>query len=220
VKTRNAVIAAVIAVVLACIAYGTYLVRRGFSATAQPSGLETFVARTVRGWAIPSGAKNEKNPWADKATPEVMTEARDHYADHCATCHANDGSGDTEIGQGLYPKAPDMRLPRTQNLTDGEIYYIIENGVRLTGMPAWGNPAKQAQDDDSWKLVLFIRHLPKLTPGEINDMEAHNPKTEAEREEEQQENDFLSGKDSGADQKSPKANPGAKMKDQTGNGHH
>ena len=66
-------------------------------------------------------------------------------ADHCATCQANGGSGQTEIGQNLYPKAPDMRLPRTQNLRDGEIYYIINNGVRLTGMPAWGE-SHQAED--------------------------------------------------------------------------
>ena len=63
----------------------------------------------------------------------MIAEGRDHFADHCATCHANDGSGNTEMGRGLYPKAPDMRLPATQNLSDAELFYIIENGVRLTG---------------------------------------------------------------------------------------
>ena len=53
---------------------------------------------------------------------------------------------------------PIFRSAQTQNLTDGEIHYIIENGVELTGMPAWDNP-HQAQGDDSWKLVLFIRSL-------------------------------------------------------------
>jgi hypothetical protein len=79
----------------------------------------------------------------------------------------NDGSGNTEIGQNLYPKPPDMRQAETQNLTDGEIYYIIHNGIRLTGMPAWGDPGK---DDDSWKLVLFIRHLPRMTSQEMKEM--------------------------------------------------
>ena len=65
----------------------------------------------------------------------VWVESRAHFADHCAGCHANDGSGNTEVGRNLYPRAPDMRLAETQRLTDGELYWIIENGVRLTGMP-------------------------------------------------------------------------------------
>jgi mono/diheme cytochrome c family protein len=111
-----------------------------------------------------------------------------HFADHFATCHGNDGSGKTQIGQNLYPKAPDMRLPDTQNLTDGEIYYIIHNGIRLTGMPAWGGPGK---DDDSWKLVVFIRRLPTLTPKELKEMGQFNPKSDSERAEEQDEERFL-----------------------------
>jgi len=66
----------------------------------------------------------------------LIAEAKAHFADHCAICHANNGSGNTEIGRNLYPKAPDMRLPQTLNLTDGELYYTIHNGIRLTGMPA------------------------------------------------------------------------------------
>ena len=134
-----------------------------------------------------SGAeRNAPNPFV--STPDVLSEARAHFADHCATCHGNDGSGKTQIGQNLYPKAPDMRLPETQNLTDGEIYYIIHNGIRLTGMPAWGTEVK---DDDSWKLVLFIRHLPQLTPEEEREMERLNPKGPEERQEEQEEERFL-----------------------------
>ena len=71
------------------------------------------------------------------ATPEVIAAGMAHYADHCAACHANDGSAETQIGLGMYPRPPDMRQPATQTLTDGELFYIIENGVRLTGMPAW-----------------------------------------------------------------------------------
>ncbi len=165
---------------------GFVLVRRGFSARDNPSALEAFVARTVRKMAIPAAARDAKNPFT--ATPGLLAEARTHFADHCATCHANDGSGQTTIGQNLYPKAPDMRLPQTQNLSDGEIYYIIHNGIRLTGMPAWG---KATRDEDSWKLVFFIRHLPKITPGEIREMERLNPKSATERQEEKEEEGFL-----------------------------
>ncbi len=164
--------------------------RRGFSARENPSAIEAYVAKSVRRMAIPASAREAKNPFA--ATPELLADARAHFADHCATCHANDGSGQTIIGQNLYPKAPDMRLPQTQNLSDGEIYYIIHNGIRLTGMPAWG---KATRDEDSWKLVFFIRHLPKITPGEIREMERLNPKSAMERQEEKEEEGFLRGEE-------------------------
>jgi hypothetical protein len=95
-----------------------------------------------------------------------------------------------KLVQNLYPKTPDMRLPATQGLTDGDLYYIIRNGVRLTGMPAWGTEEK---DDDRWKLVLFIRHLPQLTPAEERGMESLNPKGPAEKQEQQEEEQFLKG---------------------------
>ena len=92
----------------------------------------------------------------------------------CAICHANDGSARALVGMNLYPKPPDMRSGETQNLTDGEIFYIINNGVRLTGMPGWGTTHRE---EDTWKLVLFIRHLPELSDQEKKDMLSLNPKT-------------------------------------------
>ena len=119
------------------------------------------------------------NPVA--ATEASLRGGLEHFADHCAICHDNDGSGKGELGQGLYPKPPDLRSSRTQALRDGELFYIIENGIRFTGMPAFGD----AHDaDDGWKLVQFIRHLPKLTERELADMKRLNPTAPAEREEE------------------------------------
>ena len=189
-NVRPAKIAVLLLLVLAIIAclYGARVIHQGFKAKDQPSAIETLLARTTRNLAIPASASSELGPIPP--TPENVTEGREHFADHCAICHANNGSGQTEIGQNLYPKVPDMRGPRTQNLTDGEIFYIIQNGVRLTGMPAWGD-AHQA--DETWKLVLFIRHLPQLTAGEVNEMEHLNPKSDADRDEEQQEEQFLNG---------------------------
>jgi mono/diheme cytochrome c family protein len=120
--------------------FGWVTIRRGFSARDNPSPMEAYLAKTARKLSIPASERDAKNPFAQ--TPEVLTEARAHFADHCATCHDNDGSGKTEIGQNLYPKTPDLRQSETQNLTDGQIYYIIHNGIRLTGMPAWGGPAR------------------------------------------------------------------------------
>src|SRR5580658_4825968 len=143
--------------------YGTWLIWHGFSTADEPSALEKVAARTARDLAIPRSARLEKNPW--NATPEVLKESRESFLNRCATCHGVDGSGRTQVGRNLYPKVPDLRLPPTQNLTDGEICYIIRNGVRLTGMPGWANPHDE-QSDDSWKLVIYIRSLRQLTTEE------------------------------------------------------
>jgi mono/diheme cytochrome c family protein len=163
----------------------------GLSSRATPTKLEILVARSARHLATPSRARLAQNPVLD--SPEDMRDARLHFADHCAICHGNDGSGQTIVGSGLYPKPPDLRHPDTQNLTDGEIFWIIENGVRFTGMPGFGDGGEHGGDQDSWKLVHFIRHLPHLTAAERIEMERYNPKGPDDRAEEQQENEFLNG---------------------------
>jgi mono/diheme cytochrome c family protein len=164
----------------------------GFSAREQPSAVERLVARWARSAALPRDARNRKNPVLN--TPQVLVDAREHWADHCALCHANDGSGETQLGKQMYPPAPDMRDAATQSLSDGELFFIIENGIRMTGMPAWGGPG--VNEEDSWKLVDFIRHLPRLTVDEKNAMEKLNPKSPQERMEEEQEEKFLRGETS------------------------
>src|SRR5213082_4081560 len=180
-----------IALVVIAIASAASFLHGGLSAKATPTRLEAFVARNARHLAIPRNARLTQNPVLD--APEVQREARLHFADHCAICHGNNGSGDTPIGNGLYPKPPDLRKPQTQNLTDGELFWIIENGVRFTGMPAFSNSGGHGGMLDSWKLVHFIRHLPHLTATERIEMERYNPKGPDDRGEEQQENDFLNG---------------------------
>ena len=183
----------IVAVALAglAVAVATSLLHDGLSARATPTKFEIMVARNTRHLAIPSNARLAQNPVLD--SPEDLRDARLHFADHCAICHANDGSGQSMIGSGLYPKPPDLRLPETQNLTDGELFWIIENGVRFTGMPAFSNGGEHGGMQGSWKLVHFVRHLPHLTAAERIEMERYNPKGPDDRAEEQQENDFLNG---------------------------
>lgn len=153
--------------VLAGAAYLAYaLFTHGFSAREKPSLVETYFARHARRIATPAGARELKNPVP--ATPESMAEAQEHWVAHCSSCHGIDGRGDTTIGRNLYPKAPDMRDAETQRLSDGELYYIISNGVRFTGMPAWGD---EDSPESIWALVAFIRRLPHLTPEEIQSMQ-------------------------------------------------
>jgi mono/diheme cytochrome c family protein len=157
-------------------------------ARVSPSAVEAALARRFRSLSIPSTDRDRKNPFT--SSPALLKEAAEHFADHCATCHGNDGSGYSEMGPHFYPPVPDMRLDATQRLTDGEVYSIIHNGVRWTGMPAWGDAA---HDEDSWKLALFIHHLPQLSPGEIKDMQRLNPRSPAEIEEDKAEQEFLNG---------------------------
>ena len=165
---------------------------RGISARDEPSGLEAAVARQLRSWAIPASLRGARNPVA--WSPEALARARGHFADHCASCHGNDGRGGTDVGRSLYPKAPDMTLPASQRLSDGELFAIIENGVRLTGMPAWGRPGPE-DDQETWELVHFIRRLPQLTADELAEMESLNPRSPKQLEEEAAIRSFLAGGD-------------------------
>jgi mono/diheme cytochrome c family protein len=167
-----------------------YSVSTGLSARPEPSRVEDFAARRVRTLAIARNARSLTNPV--KPSEEVVASGRAHFADHCAICHANDGSGQTEMGRGLYPRAPDMRASVTQDLSDGELFWIIENGIRFTGMPAWSTGTKEGEVA-SWHLVHFIRRLPKLTPAEIEEMEALNPRPPPDIEEERAIEEFLRG---------------------------
>jgi mono/diheme cytochrome c family protein len=187
-------VAGMLAVVIAIALAGGLYIRSsdGFSARSKPSAIEAWVARRARAMAIPADAKRRANPVPN--TPEAIADGRAHWADHCAICHANNGSGDAVIGRSLYPPAPDMREPATQQMSDAEIFYIIENGIRLSGMPAWGG--SEHGEEDSWKLVHFIRHLPQLSAAEEREMEALNPKGPDERREEQEEEEFLKGGES------------------------
>jgi mono/diheme cytochrome c family protein len=167
-----------------------YFVNSGVSAKEQPGSVETFIAGRVRNMAIARRATSLTNPVEYSA--EVIADGRAHFADHCASCHANDGSGKTALGQGLWPKPPDMRQATTQSLTDGELFWIIENGIRFTGMPAWSTGTKEGETAN-WHLVHFIRRLPKLTPEELEEMEALNPKPPDEIRQQIAEEEFLKG---------------------------
>ena len=165
-----------------------YLRANGASARGDAGTIERTVARAARRFAIRTTSGPRRNPVP--ASAENVAAGLEHFADHCASCHANDGSGETEVGRGLYPKAPDMRLDATQQLADGELFEIIDKGVRFTGMPAWGT-GTPASDDSTWKLVLFIRHLPQLTPAELEQMKALNPRSPEDVRAEIEEERFL-----------------------------
>jgi mono/diheme cytochrome c family protein len=167
-----------------------WLWNAGIGSRTPPGRVESAVARLARTTMIPATARRLRNP--EPATSENIRSGLEHWADHCASCHANSGAGDTEMGQGLYPPAPDMRQAATQNLTDGELFYIIENGVKLTGMPAWGTNTEDSARS-TWHLVQFIRRLPSLSEAELAEMEELNPRSAADWHALEEERRFLSG---------------------------
>ena len=169
-----------------------YVMNAGLSARDQPGTVETLVARGVRTLTIARRARDLQNPVP--RSPEVIAAGRAHFADHCTACHANNGSGETEMGRNLFPKAPDMRLAPTQDLTDGELFWIIENGVRFTGMPGWATGTREGEEA-SWHLVHFIRRLPDISDAEIGEMEALTPRSPAEIRQEIEAERFLRGED-------------------------
>ena len=156
---RMAGIAVLALAVLA--AAGAALIKwRGFRASSRPGALETAIARSVRNFSIPRAERREANPVA--GDPLALQRGRDAFLARCASCHGVDGRGNTPIGANEYPRVPNLRAEQTQSLTDGDIHYIIENGVQLTGMPAM-HPVAPAE---SWNLVSFIRSLRMATPQE------------------------------------------------------
>lgn len=175
---------------LATVVGAAWFAAKGLDARDTPGPIETRLSRAGRHWLVPSDARSRTNP--EPASDETLAEGRAHWADHCASCHGNDGSGNTAMGRGLYPKSPDMRLPDTQQLSDGELFYLIEHGVKITGMPAWTTGTPEGERA-SWHLVQFIRHLPALTEDEITAMEDLNPRGRAEWQALEEERRFLSG---------------------------
>jgi mono/diheme cytochrome c family protein len=188
---------AIAALLLAAIAVLLSMARRGFSAHEEPSHMESVLARAMRHWAVPADLRDAKNPVP--LTPEVLADGRAHFADHCAGCHGNDGKG-SAMGRQMYPEAPDMTLAATQSMSDGELFSIVENGIRLTGMPGFGT-GTAASAYGSWGLVHFIRHLPKVTAEELAEMEKLNPKSPEEWRALQAEDAFLAGETPAAQQR-------------------
>lgn len=153
-----------------------FVVALGFNmeATNPPGPLERLVAHELVDRTLERHAPKDKNP--RPASPEVLAEGLAHYRENCLVCHGAPGVELSEIGKGLNPAAPNLAHRGTQHESDGELYWTIREGIRMTGMPAFG-PTHSS--DEIWTLVTFVRHLPQLTEAEIKAL-----KQEAREEEE------------------------------------
>jgi mono/diheme cytochrome c family protein len=132
-----------------------------------PGKIETRLATFALNRSVAKRALAGKNPLT--ASPQVLREGLAHYKENCVVCHGAPGVDVSELGQGLNPPAPDLTLPRVQARPDGQVFWIVSNGIRTTGMPAFSPTHKP---DEIWKLVAFIRHLEEITPAEQQTLRA------------------------------------------------
>jgi len=130
---------------------------QGCSADKHPSREETSLANAAKDVVIPLKAGKMTNPLPE--TDEVLSQGQQVFLGSCALCHGTDGRGGTSIGSHMDPPAMDLSTAHVQHWSDGELFWIIQNGVRLTGMPAWQS---SISDNDTWKLARFIHNLPRL----------------------------------------------------------
>lgn len=133
---------------------------RGFRASSEPTSFEASVARAIRNFAITRLESHRKNPYLGDEL--ALQRGRDIFLTRCSSCHGTDGRGTTPIGRNVYPRVPNLHESATQRLSDGEIHYIIQNGVQLSGMPAM--PGLRSESDrDSWALVSYVRNMRAAT---------------------------------------------------------
>jgi predicted CXXCH cytochrome family protein len=159
--TIRKIVGVVIVGLLILVAVGSVWIKvRGFRASSEPSPFESTVARALRNFSIPSAEASKNNPYVHDSL--YLQQGRELFLSQCATCHGVDGKGTTPIGTSAYPRVPNLRSTDTQKLSDGEIHYIIENGVQMTGMPAMPG-LRSPSKSDSWALVSYIRSLRSAT---------------------------------------------------------
>ena len=117
-----------------------------------------WLFETIRQRSVATRARDIVVPH-DLDDANRISKGASEYGEMCSGCHLAPGMKRTEISQGLYPRAPELR--RGTDLSPAEQFWIVKHGVKLTGMPAWGI----THDDELlWDVVAFVRKLPEMTP--------------------------------------------------------
>src|SRR6266404_4509553 len=120
-----------------------------------PSSLESTVAKELK-QKVMIGGKDDRNPTFD--TAETAHEGQEHFMHHCQICHGYDGQNTgVPFAEKMSPPVPDLKSKDVQDYTDGQLKWILENGIEPSGMPGWKGILT---DEEMWNIVRYIRHLP------------------------------------------------------------
>lgn len=119
--------------------------------------VEDFLHETVEHAVRRSAAEISPPPGLDD--PALMAEGAHHYFPMCEGCHAGPGVDPSELAEGLYPPPPSLH--EEEEWSDAELFWIVKNGIKASGMPAYGG---SHSDEELWGIVAFARTLPGMTP--------------------------------------------------------
>jgi mono/diheme cytochrome c family protein len=130
------------------------------SAMPEPGRFEAHVATIGKHWIVSRSAG--KHPVAEPpSSSSTLDSGGMTFNGDCAFCHGQDGRTPTDVGQAMYPRVPSLASPQVQQYSDAELFWIIRNGNRYTGMGAFG---KSLSDDQIWDLVRYVRSLRETAP--------------------------------------------------------
>jgi len=124
-------------------------------ALQEPDHLETVLAMGAKHFLVRWNSR-EGIPAAPKNLQTSVEEGDKLYATDCSMCHGSDGHTATDAGRWMYPRASDLTSPSVQHYSDRELFWIVKNGIRLSGMPAFG---KVESNEHIWNLVHYVRTL-------------------------------------------------------------
>lgn len=158
---RRGVIVLLVAAALALLGLGVGLSRASLSALSEPGRVETYVATKGKHWLVSRAAKESvPPPPANDAMSVAIGQMQ--FGGRCASCHGLDGRTPTDAGRWMYPRAPDLGSPAVREWSDGELFWIIKHGIRLSGMPGFG---ESLSDEEIWHLVHYVRSLDSSPKG-------------------------------------------------------
>ena len=143
-------------ILVAAVSFAVAALSFNLAALPAPGRFETRVADFSKGLLIDRASRRgiPPRPVDMKASVEAGSE---HYGLDCSVCHSDDGRGQTPVGEWMYPRAADLTSKQVQSYSDQELFWIIRNGIRFTGMPAFG---EVESPDHIWDLVNYVRTLP------------------------------------------------------------
>ncbi|MGH9683448.1 MAG: c-type cytochrome [Candidatus Acidiferrales bacterium] len=152
---RRCVAVVLIAVVIIVIAGIVAASRFNLSALPEPGRVETYAANHARHFLVRTSSRNGI-PAEPPVTPAAIDEGDTLFGTECAACHGANAHTPTDAGRWMYPRAADLTSPEVQSYSDRELFWIVKNGIRLSGMPAFG---RVEPDEHVWDLVHYLRTL-------------------------------------------------------------